>query len=65
MVDAGAVPYLIAAAQEPELTLKNIAVSSLADIAKHTPELAQAVVDAGAISYISPLIASKDVKVRR
>lgn len=45
--------------------MKNIAVSSLADIAKHTPELAQAVVDAGAISYISPLIASKDVKVRR
>lgn len=40
VVDAGAVPYLISAAQEPELTLKNIAVSALADIAKHTPELA-------------------------
>jgi len=41
VVDAGAVPLLVLCVQEPELSLKRIAASSLSDIAKHTPELAQ------------------------
>jgi hypothetical protein len=48
VVDAGAVPLLVLAAQEPEAPLRRVAASALADIAKHSPELAQAVVDAGA-----------------
>lgn len=40
-------PLLVLAAQEPELGLRRVAASALADIAKHLPELAQAVVDAG------------------
>ena len=47
VVDAGAVVLLVMCVQEPELSLKRVAASALSDIAKHTPELAQAVVDAG------------------
>ncbi len=47
VADAGAVPLLVLCAQEPELALKRVAASALSDMAKHTPELAQAVVDAG------------------
>ena len=39
VVDAGAVPPLILCVQEPELTLKRIAVSALSEIAKHSPEV--------------------------
>ena len=46
-MDAGAVVLLVLCVQEPELSLKRVAASALSDIAKHTPELAQAVVDAG------------------
>lgn len=48
---AGAVPLVVLTGQEPELFLKRIAASTISDIAKHDPELAQAVVDAG----MSPL----------
>ncbi len=41
-------PLLVLAAQEPEAPLRRVAASALADVAKHSPELAQAVVDAGA-----------------
>ena len=41
VVDVGAVPLLILCEQEPEISLKRIAASSLSDIAKHSPELAQ------------------------
>ncbi len=51
--------------QEPELSLKRIAASALSDIAKHTPELAQAVVDAGAVAYLAPLVISQDAKLKR
>lgn len=44
---AGAVPLVVLTGQEPELFLKRIAASTISDIAKHDPELAQAVVDAG------------------
>ena len=47
VVDAGAVVLLVLCVQEPETGLKRVAASALSDIAKHTPELAQAVVDAG------------------
>ncbi len=53
VVGAGAIPLLVLTGQEPELSLKRIAASALSDIAKHTPELAQAVVDAGMLP--SPL----------
>ena len=65
MVDAGAVPLLVLCVQEPELSLKRIAASSLSDIAKHTPELAQAIVDAGAVAYLAPLVINQDAKLKR
>lgn len=59
VVDAGAVPLLVLCVQEPEIALKRIAASALSDIAKHTPELAQSVVDAQTISIIAPFIAHR------
>ena len=58
MVDAGAVPLLVLCVQEPEIALKRTAASALSDIAKHTPELALAVVDAQTIPMIAPVIAA-------
>ncbi len=58
-------PLLVLCVQEPELSLKRIAASSLSDIAKHTPELAQAVVDAGAVAYLAPLVINQDAKLKR
>lgn len=58
-------PAFTAPSQEPELSLKRIAASSLSDIAKHTPELAQAVVDAGAVAYLAPLVINQDAKLKR
>ena len=55
-VDAGAVPLLVLCIQEPELSLKRIAASALSDICKHSPELAQTVVDAGAIAHLAQMI---------
>jgi hypothetical protein len=37
IVDAGAVPLLVLCVQEPEISLKRIATSTLSDIAKHSP----------------------------
>lgn len=51
--------------QEPEITLKRISASAMSDVCKHTPELAQAVVDAGAVAYLSPLIMHPDSKLKR
>lgn len=56
VVDAGAVVLLVLCVQEPELSLKRVATSALSDIAKHTPELAQAVVDAGMATVVFVLI---------
>lgn len=65
VVDAGAVPPLILAVQEPELSLKRISASALSDISKHSPELAQTVVDAGAVAYLSQYIDARDAKLKR
>lgn len=45
--------------------MKRIAASALSDIAKHTPELAQAVVDAGAVAYLAPLVLNLDARIKR
>lgn len=65
VVDAGAVPLLVLCVQEPELSLKRISASAISDIAKHTPELAQAVVDAGAVAYLAPLITNQARRWRK
>ena len=79
VVDAGAVPILVLSIQvcelflkfsirpkikEPELSLKRVAASALSDIAKHTPELAQTVVDAGAIAHLAQMILNPDAKLK-
>lgn len=65
MVDAGAIYSLKLCLQEPELTLKRIAASALSDIAKHSPELAQAVVDEDCVVHLAPLISHHDAKLKR
>jgi len=64
-VDANAVSLLVICVQEPELTLKRIAATALAEIAKHTEELAQNVVDNGAVPYLAALISHPDAQLKR
>lgn len=64
VVDAGAIPLLLLCLREPEMSLKRIAAATLSDICKHTPELAQAVVDNCAITHLSQLILNKDTKLK-
>jgi HEAT repeat protein len=65
VVDANAIQFLIRAVQDPELSLKRIAVSTLGDIGKHTQELAQSCIDAHAITNISPLLGASDAKLKQ
>ncbi|CAJ1442488.1 unnamed protein product, partial [Effrenium voratum] len=65
VVDAGAVPLLVLAFQEPDLTLKRISASALSDVAKHSPELAQLVVDAGATSLMVKEVSNSDAPLKR
>ena len=64
VVDAGAAPLLVLCLLEPEMALKRIAASTLSDISKHTPELAQTVVDTGAIAHLAHMILSRDAKLK-
>lgn len=64
MVDAGVVPLLVLCIQEPELLLKRFAVSALTDICKHSKELAQTVVDAGANAHLAQLILNPNAKLK-
>jgi len=64
VVDAGGVPLLVLCLQEPEIALKRVAASALSDIAKHSPELAQTVVDAGAIAHLAQMILNPDAQLK-
>ena len=55
---------LVLCLQEPEIALKRVAASALSDIAKHSPELAQTVVDAGAIAHLAQLILNPDAQLK-
>lgn len=46
------------------MALKRIAASTLSDISKHTPELAQTVVDNGAIAHLAQMILNPDAKLK-
>lgn len=59
-MDVGAVSLLVLCIQEPEIALRRIAASALSEICKHSPELAQSVVDAGAVPFLSTLIPHPD-----
>lgn len=61
---SGAVPLLVLCLQEPELYIKQIGASALSDISKHSVELAQAVMDAGAIFFLAKTLASLDAKAK-
>ena len=63
-MDAGAVPLLVFCLREPEMAVKRIAASTLSDISKHTPELAQTVVDNGAIAHLAQMILNPDAKLK-
>ena len=64
VVDAGAVPLLVLCIQEPEHSLKRISASALSDISKHSPELAQTIVDSGSIAHLSQMILHHDAKLK-
>lgn len=49
---------------EPEIAVKRNAASSLGSISHHTPELAQAVVDTGAIAHLAQMILNPDAKLK-
>lgn len=51
--------------QSPHLSLKQIAASALCDISKHNLELAQNIVDAGAIPYLAKNLSNLDEKLKR
>lgn len=51
--------------QEVELPLRRASVLALSNIAKHSPELAQVVVDANTLPLIAPLITHPDVRLKR
>jgi len=47
------------------MVVKRIAVCSLADIAKHTPDLAQRVIEAGGVKYVMELVDTTDILLKR
>ena len=51
--------------QEPEISLRRVSTSALSDIAKHTPELAQHVVDAGALPFLAGMVTHDDARLKR
>jgi len=51
--------------QEPELSLKRVTCSVLCEISKHSAELAQAVVDSGAVTHLAPLVQHPDDAIKR
>lgn len=57
-------PLLVLCLQEPELYIKQIGASAISDISKHSAELAQAVVDAAAISFLAKALRNPDAKVK-
>jgi len=61
---SGAVQLLVLCLQEPELYIKQIAASAISDISKHSTELAQAIVDAGAIVFLAKTLANPDAKAK-
>lgn len=61
---SGAVPLLVLCLQEPELYIKQISASAISDISKHSIELAQAVVDAGAIFFLARILVNLDAKAK-
>ena len=63
-MEAGALPLLVLCLQEPEVALKRIAASALSDVTKHSPELAQTVVDTGAIAHLAQMILNPDAKLK-
>lgn len=65
MVDAGALPLLVLCLQESGILLRQIGASALCDIAKHSVELAQSVVDAGAVPHLAKNLNNQDEKLKR
>ena len=60
-----AIPLLVLCLQEPELYIKQIGASAISDISKHSIELAQIVVDAGAIFFLAKTLqANVDAKAK-
>lgn len=60
----GAVPLLVLSLQEPELCIKQITASVLFDISKHSTDLAENVVDAGAIPFLAKALSNPDTKLK-
>ncbi|KAJ1554725.1 Sperm-associated antigen 6 [Cladochytrium tenue] len=77
VVDSGALNALVSCLEEFDPGVKEAAAwalgyiarhngaSAISDISKHSPELAQSVVDSNSVTFIAPLLANTDSKLRR
>lgn len=64
-MDQGAVPYLAALISHPDAQLKRYVCQCLAQIAKHTVDLAEVVVEAEIFPRILNCLKDIDVQVRK
>lgn len=53
------------ALQEPDPNLKRIAALALNEVGKHSPDLAQVVLDAGAAPYLAQQINHHDAQLKK
>ena len=51
--------------QEPDPNLKRIAALALNEVAKHSMDLAQVVIDAGAVPYLTQQINHHDAQLKK
>lgn len=57
--------YKMSSYQDSDLQVRRTTLGSIADIAKHTPELSEAVIDAGIISMVAPWVSEPDKKIKQ
>lgn len=55
----------VLALQEPDPNLKRIAALALNEVAKHSLDLAQTVIDAGAVPYLTQQINHHDAQLKK
>lgn len=65
MAESGCVQGTVLALQEPDPNLKRIAALALNEIAKHSMDLAQTVIDAGAVPYLTQQINHHDAQLKK
>ena len=57
--------YNMSSYQDSDLQVRRTTLGSIADIAKHTPELSEAVIEAGIVSMVAPWVSEPDKKIKQ